>query len=291
MRLVTCEHEGIIKSGVLTPDGNIIVKAEGLDARYALRHMIEQEKGTAPWENTDMGYAHIPLDEVQLLAPIPEPRRNIFCVGLNYHDHAREYSASDFEDSDKPAIPSVPVIFTKATTSVIGPDAPIRSMLDYTQSVDYECELCVVMKKTAHKITKANAEDYIFGYTLLNDVTARQIQQDHHQWFLGKSLDSFAPMGPAIVTADELPDMASRHISTTVNGEIRQQSTLSQLIFDIPTLIETLTATMTLLPGDIIATGTPVGVGLGYKPPKFLNPGDHVTVSFEGIGDLTNPVI
>lgn len=288
MRLITCEHEGVIKAGVLTDDGGIIVKAEGPMAIYALREMIEQEQGITPWAD---GNTSIHLNDIQLLAPIPEPRRNIFCVGLNYHDHAEEYSASDFDKSDKPAIPSVPVIFTKATTSVIGPDAPIRSMLDYTQSVDYECELCVVIKKKAHRVSKADADDYIFGYTLLNDVTARQIQQDHNQWFVGKSLDSFAPMGPAIVTADELTDIKSREISTTVNNEIRQKSTLSQLIFDIPTLIETLSATMTLLPGDIIATGTPVGVGLGFKPPKFLKPGDHVTVSFEGIGDLSNPVI
>ena len=287
MRLITCKYNGVTIAGVLADD-QVIVKAEGDDAIYAVRQMIEQEQGATPWLGGD---ATIPLNAVKLLAPIPEPRRNIFCVGLNYHDHAKEYHASDFDKSDKPAIPSAPVIFTKATTSVIGPDAPIRSDLDYSKSVDYECELCVVVKKTAHQVKAAAAEDYIFGYTLLNDVTARQIQQDHNQWFLGKSLDSFAPMGPAIVTPDELPDMGSRQISTTVNDELRQQSTLSQLIFDIPTLIETLTKTMTLLPGDIIATGTPVGVGLGFTPPKFLKAGDHVTVSFDGIGDLSNPVI
>jgi len=187
-------------------------------------------------------------------------------------------------------VPSVPVIFTKATTSVIGPNAPILSAMDPTDSVDYECELCFVISKKAHKVTKADCFDYIFGYTILNDVTARYLQQRHNQWFLGKSLDSFAPMGPSIVTIDEIGDITTSTISTTVNGELRQQAKIADLIFDIPTLMETLTATMTLLPGDIIATGTPVGVGLGFKPPKFLKAGDLVSVAVDSIGTLTNPV-
>ena len=288
MRIITFEHKNMIGAGVLTPDHQIIVKAEGKDALNAVRHFIESGEDIATWQG---GKASLSLDEVQLLAPIPVPARNIFCVGLNYYDHAEEYSKSDFDKSDKPAIPSVPVFFTKATTSVIGPDAPVRSSLDPTQSVDYECELCFIMSKTAHQVRKADAFDYIFGYTLLNDVTSRTLQQQHNQWFLGKSLDSFAPMGPSIVTRDELPALDHLYISTTINGEVRQKSPISNLIFDIPTLIETLTATMTLLPGDIIATGTPDGVGLGFKPPKFLKPGDIMTVACDGIGELTNPVI
>ena len=288
MRIVTFEHNNKIGAGVLTSDHHIIVKADGDDAINAVRNFIESGKDIQAWQG---GEASLSLDEVQLLAPIPVPARNIFCVGLNYYDHAEEYRASDFDQSDKPALPSAPVFFTKATTSVIGPDAPVRSSLDPTHSVDYECELCFVMGKSAHRVRKADAFDYIFGYTLLNDVTSRTLQQQHNQWFLGKSLDSFAPMGPAIVTKDELPELGPLSISTTINGELRQKSTLSNLIFDIPTLIETLTATMTLLPGDIIATGTPVGVGLGFKPPKFLKPGDIMTVACDGIGTLTNPVI
>jgi len=288
MRLVTFEHNNNIGAGMLTPDHRIIVKAAGEDAINAVRRLIESGADIKAWQD---GEASLALNEVRLLAPIPIPARNIFCVGLNYHDHAEEYSKSDFDQSDKPAIPSVPVIFTKATTSVIGPNTPVRSMLDPTKSVDYECELCFVMGKTAHQVSKADAFDYIFGYTLLNDVTSRTLQQQHNQWFLGKSLDSFAPMGPSLVTKDELPELDHLSISTTVNGEIRQKSTISNLIFDIPTLIETLSATMTLLPGDIIATGTPVGVGLGFKPPKFLQPGDLVTVACDGIGELTNPIV
>jgi len=287
MKLITFRHDNIVKAGVLTENNKIIVQDDSPTARYAVRHLIEAEAGVARWQTGD---ASLDLADVELLAPIPDPRRNIFCVGKNYYAHAKEFNDSGFDSSTKEEVPSVPVIFTKATTSVIGPNAPILSKMDPTNSVDYECELCFVISKTAHKVRQADCFDYIFGYTILNDVTARYLQQRHNQWFLGKSLDSFAPMGPSIVTIDELPDITTASISTTVNGEIRQQAQIADLIFDIPTLMETLTATMTLLPGDIIATGTPVGVGLGFKPPKFLQPGDSVSVAVDGIGTLTNPV-
>ena len=287
MKLITFRHNGTVKAGVLADHDRIIVKDEGPDAAYAVRNLIESETGVTSWQG---GVASLDLSEVELLAPIPDPRRNIFCVGKNYYAHAKEFNDSGFDSSTKEEVPSVPVIFTKATTSVIGPNAPILSAMDPTDSVDYECELCFVISKKAHKVTKADCFDYIFGYTILNDVTARYLQQRHNQWFLGKSLDSFAPMGPSIVTSDEIGDITAATISTTVNGEVRQQAKIADLIFDIPTLMETLTATMTLLPGDIIATGTPVGVGLGFKPPKFLKAGDTVSVAVDSIGTLTNPV-
>ena len=287
MKLITFRHTGTVKAGVLADNDRIIVKDEGPDAAYAVRNLIESETGTTSWQG---GVASLDLSEVELLAPIPDPRRNIFCVGKNYYAHAKEFNDSGFDSSTKEEVPSVPVIFTKATTSVIGPNAPILSAMDPTDSVDYECELCFVISKKAHKVTNADCFDYIFGYTILNDVTARYLQQRHNQWFLGKSLDSFAPMGPSIVTSDEIGDITAATISTTVNGEVRQQAKIADLIFDIPTLMETLTATMTLLPGDIIATGTPVGVGLGFKPPKFLKAGDTVSVAVDSIGTLTNPV-
>jgi 2-keto-4-pentenoate hydratase/2-oxohepta-3-ene-1,7-dioic acid hydratase in catechol pathway len=287
MKLITFRHKGTVKAGVLADNDRIIVKDEGPDAANAVRHLIERETGVTSWQG---GAASLDLSEVELLAPIPDPRRNIFCVGKNYYAHAKEFNDSGFDSSTKEEVPSVPVIFTKATTSVIGPNAPILSAMDPTDSVDYECELCFVISKKAHKVTKADCFDYIFGYTILNDVTARYLQQRHNQWFLGKSLDSFAPMGPSIVTSDEIGDITASTISTTVNGEVRQQAKIADLIFDIPTLMETLTATMTLLPGDIIATGTPVGVGLGFKPPKFLKAGDTVSVAVDSIGTLTNPV-
>jgi len=287
MKLITFRHNGTVKAGVLADHDRIIVKDESPDAAYAVRHLIESETGVTSWQG---GETSLDLSEVELLAPIPDPRRNIFCVGKNYYAHAKEFNDSGFDSSTKEEVPSVPVIFTKATTSVIGPNAPILSAMDPTDSVDYECELCFVISKKAHKVTKADCFDYIFGYTILNDVTARYLQQRHNQWFLGKSLDSFAPMGPSIVTSDEIGDITASTISTTVNGEVRQQAKIADLIFDIPTLMETLTATMTLLPGDIIATGTPVGVGLGFKPPKFLKAGDTVSVAVDSIGTLTNPV-
>ncbi len=287
MKLITFRHNGTVKAGVLTNNDRIIVKDDGPDAAYAVRRLIEGETGVGGWQG---GEASLDLSDVELLAPIPDPRRNIFCVGKNYYAHAKEFNDSGFDSSTKEEVPSVPVIFTKATTSVIGPNAPILSAMDPTDSVDYECELCFVISKKAHKVTKADCFDYIFGYTILNDVTARYLQQRHNQWFLGKSLDSFAPMGPSIVTIDEIGDITTSTISTTVNGELRQQAKIADLIFDIPTLMEALTATMTLLPGDIIATGTPVGVGLGFKPPKFLKAGDLVSVAVDSIGTLTNPV-
>ena len=287
MKLITFRQNGTVKAGVLTNNDRIIVKDDGPDAAYAVRRLIEGETGVGGWQG---GEASLDLSDVELLAPIPDPRRNIFCVGKNYYAHAKEFNDSGFDSSTKEEVPSVPVIFTKATTSVIGPNAPILSAMDPTDSVDYECELCFVISKKAHKVTKADCFDYIFGYTILNDVTARYLQQRHNQWFLGKSLDSFAPMGPSIVTIDEIGDITTSTISTTVNGEVRQQARIADLIFDIPTLMETLTATMTLLPGDIIATGTPVGVGLGFKPPKFLKAGDLVSVAVDSIGTLTNPV-
>jgi 2-keto-4-pentenoate hydratase/2-oxohepta-3-ene-1,7-dioic acid hydratase in catechol pathway len=173
---------------------------------------------------------------------------------------------------------------------VIGPGDPIPGSSDTTQSVDYEGELTVVIGKRARGVKKADAYDYVFGYTIINDVTSRTLQHAHKQWFLGKNLDGFCPMGPCLVTADEVPDATQLRLETRVNGEVRQDAAVSDLIFDIPTLIETISATMTLEPGDLIATGTPVGVGIGFKPPKYLKAGDTVSVTVEPIGTLTNPV-
>ncbi|MEL0091365.1 MAG: fumarylacetoacetate hydrolase family protein, partial [Rhodospirillales bacterium] len=215
MKLITFHHNGQTKAGVLTQEKKIIVKDDGPDAANAVRSLIESEKGTSPWYG---GEATLEVDEVELLSPIPVPRRNIFCVGKNYYAHAKEFNDSGFDSSTKEEVPSVPVIFTKATTAVIGPNAPIISAMDPTDSVDYECELCFIISKRAHKVQKAETFDYIFGYTILNDVTARYLQQRHNQWFLGKSLDSFAPLGPSIVSIDELPDITKSGISTIVNG-------------------------------------------------------------------------
>lgn len=230
-------------------------------------------------------------DEIRLHAPIPRPAKNLLCVGKNYHAHAKEFQGSGFDKSSTGTdVPDLPIIFTKPATSVIGPGDPVPSVLDSTHTTDYEGELGVVIGPGGRGIAVADAYDHVFGYTIVNDVTAREIQRRHAQWFLGKSLDGFCPMGPAIVTADEVADVTDLRLTTKVNGELRQDTRVSQLIFDIPTLIETISAGMTLEPGDIISTGTPEGVGIGFKPPKYLKPGDVVRIEIDCLGVLENPI-
>jgi 2-keto-4-pentenoate hydratase/2-oxohepta-3-ene-1,7-dioic acid hydratase in catechol pathway len=236
------------------------------------------------------GGGRIPLSDVKLLAPFPRPAKNILCVGKNYYDHAREFHSSGVDTSAKEAIPEVPIMFTKWPNSVIGPGESIPSANDYTDSTDYEGELAVVIGEGGRNIGKKDALDSVYGYTIINDATARTLQNRHRQWFLGKSLDGYCPMGPCIVTTDEIKDVAKLHLITRVNGEVRQDATVSELIFDIPTLIETISRVMTLEPGDLIATGTCVGVGIGFDPPKFLKKGDVVAITIEPIGTLENPV-
>lgn len=235
--------------------------------------------------------ATIDTAQVKLLAPVPAPARNIYCVGKNYREHAAEFHNSGFDASaGKEAIPDLPIIFTKASNTVTGPGDAIPAHLDHSHSTDYEGELTVVIGKGGRGITKAQAFEHVFGYTIVNDVTARTLQNTHKQWFIGKNIDGFCPMGPCIATADEVPDVTRLHLQTRVNGELRQDALVEQLIFDVPTLIETLSRTMTLMPGDLIATGTCAGVGIGFKPPKFLKKGDSVAITIEPIGTLTNPV-
>ncbi|MDY0147603.1 MAG: fumarylacetoacetate hydrolase family protein [Halothiobacillus sp.] len=250
--------------------------AAGSEALVAARRAMEANDS-----------ARIAPDEVCLLAPIPRPRRNIFCIGKNYRDHLNEIKSLSAGGS---AEPEYPIVFTKAPSTVIGQGQAIPSFLDPTGTTDYEGELAVVIGKGGRGISRTEAMDHVYGYTVLNDVTSRALQQRHAQWFLGKSLDGFCPMGPAILTADAVPDVARLRVQTWVNGELRQDGCVGDLIFDIPSLIETLSAGITLEPGDIIATGTPAGVGAGFSPPKFLKPGDIVTTCIEPIGRLENPV-
>jgi 2-keto-4-pentenoate hydratase/2-oxohepta-3-ene-1,7-dioic acid hydratase in catechol pathway len=231
-----------------------------------------------------------PLASVKLLAPFPRPRRNVFCVGKNYHEHAKEFAKSGFDATAREVVPEAPVVFSKPPSAVIGPGDPIPSYLDPTNSVDYEGELAVVIGRGGRGIKRSEALGHVFGYTIVNDVTARTLQQRHRQWILGKGIDGFCPMGPVITTADEVPDPAALRVRTWVNDELRQDETAASLIFDIPMLIETISAGITLEPGDVIATGTPYGVGIGFNPPKFLKPGDTVRIEIAGIGILENPV-
>jgi len=220
------------------------------------------------------------LDSVRLHAPIANPPR-VFAIGLNYRDHAKE---SGME------IPKVPVVFFKLTTSIIGPGENIVLPKNSTQP-DYEAEFAFVIGKGGFRIAAAEWREHVYGYTIVNDVSARDVQFATSQWSMSKSFPTFCPMGPAIVTADEIEDPHALAIGLSINGEVLQKSNTRELVFGIPQLIEHLSSITPLLPGDVISTGTPPGVGLGRTPKRWLRPGEEVTVTIEGLGSLTNPVV
>lgn len=294
MRLVTFSDAQGMRVGVHERESDTIVDlaattrlprdmtaivALGKKARERMRRAVKSGEG------------RIPFGAVRLHAPFPRPAKNILCVGKNYHEHAKEFHNSGVDASaGKDAIPEVPIMFTKWPNSVIGPGEPIPTANDYTDSTDYEGELAVVIGEGGRNISKADAYKHVYGYTIINDATARTLQNRHRQWFLGKSLDGYCPMGPCIVTADEVKDVSAMHLVTRVNGEVRQDAMVSELIFDIPALIECVSRVMTLDPGDLIATGTCVGVGIGFNPPKYLKKGDVVSITIDPIGTLENPV-
>jgi 2-keto-4-pentenoate hydratase/2-oxohepta-3-ene-1,7-dioic acid hydratase in catechol pathway len=233
----------------------------------------------------------LPLDHVTIEAPIPRPRRNIFCVGKNYHEHAHEFARSGFDSSAaQGAVPKEPIIFSKVPETVVPDKAKVLIDGSVSRAIDYEAELAVIIGKGGRGISKETALDHVWGYTIVNDVTARDLQGRYSQWLLGKSQDTFCPMGPWAVTRDQL-DLGNTPIRCFVNGDLRQNSNTSLLIFDVPTLIATISAGLTLMPGDIIATGTPAGVGIGFNPPKYLKAGDVVRVEIEGIGALENSFV
>lgn len=246
--------------------------------------------GEAAWalaeETTEAAGAVVPLDQVTLLAPIPRPSKNVFAVGRNYLEHVKEGAAARETDAD---IPKVPVFFTKAPTSVVGPgDVPHPGV---TERLDWEAELAVVIGKRGRDIAADRAFDYVFGYTAANDLSARDLQFGHSQWFKGKSLDGTCPLGPYVVTADQLGDPHDLEIECRVNDVVKQKSSTSLMIFNIPEIIESLSAGLTLEPGDVILTGTPAGVGFARTPPEFLTPGDVVEVEIERIGVLRNRIV
>ncbi|EIF34336.1 2-keto-4-pentenoate hydratase/2-oxohepta-3-ene-1,7-dioic acid hydratase [Burkholderia sp. Ch1-1] len=292
MKLVSFEHRGERRIGVLTGDA-WVVDVTGAVGSYDMNVLIERYESLrdALAREVEAGAERVPLSDVTLLAPIPDVRRNIFCVGKNYYDHAHEFANSGFDSSAAlGAVPPAPIIFSKPPTSVVGPAAAIDSSLDPMQSVDYEAELAVVIGKAGRCAQTDDPWSFVFGYTLLNDVTSRGLQKHHSQWLLGKGIDTFCPMGPAIVTADAAGDVNAFEIRCEVNGEVRQKAPLSALIFDIPTLIRTIGRSISFVPGDVIATGTPAGVGLGFNPPRYLKPGDSVRISVAQIGALENHV-
>lgn len=230
----------------------------------------------------------VPISRVELEAPIPRPRRNIFCIGKNYHEHAHEFAKSGFDSSATAgAVPKEPIIFSKVPETVIPTGARVRIDRLVSAAIDYEAELAVIIGKGGRGIRREDAFDHIWGYTIVNDVTARDLQGRYSQWLVGKSQDTFCPMGPWAVTKDEI-NVSDTAIRCFVNGDLRQNSNTGLLIFDIPTIIATISAGLTLQPGDVIATGTPAGVGIGFDPPNYLKGGDVVRVEIDGIGALEN---
>jgi len=287
MRLANFQWNGERRLGVVEHDDIIDLSPSALPSDTI--DLIGQWDREEVYQAVTQGIRR-KLDDVRLLAPLVL-RKDVIAVGRNYRDHAREFSDSGFDASEKQMIPDYPVIFSKATSSVVGPNDPIVLANDPTNTTDYEGEMAVVIGRPARNVSRDHALDHVFGWTIVNDVTARDLQKKHVQWFVGKSPDTFCPMGPWITTIDELPDIKGSWIRTTVNGELRQEAPIEALIFDVESLIVTLSEVMTLEPGDVIATGTGKGVGIGFDPPKYLATGDVVEVSIDGIGTLRNPVV
>jgi 2-keto-4-pentenoate hydratase/2-oxohepta-3-ene-1,7-dioic acid hydratase in catechol pathway len=280
MRFVTFQYNGLTEPGVLLGDDVLGLRSEGFptlqavieggpDARRRIQERLDRQSGQVL----------VPLANVRLLAPIPRPPK-VICIGLNYRDHARESNEE---------IPKVPTMFAKFPTSVIGPCDPIV-LPKTSKEPDYEAEFAVVIGKGGRYIPRDRWLDHVFGYTNCNDVSARDYQAATSQWMIGKTFDTFAPMGPAIVTADEIADPHDLDIQMIINGEVLQNSNTSQMVFKVPELIEYLSSVFTLEPGDVISTGTPAGVGEVRKPPRWLRPGDEVVVRITGLGELHSRV-
>lgn len=287
MKLITYCFENVQHVGVLTQDETAVMPLDYPDMNTLIETASTADLRSAASAAERSG-VQVRLADVELLAPIPRPRQDILCLGMNYKDHAEEaahYSAEGFT-KEKP----VAVYFSKRVSQAVAPEGDIQRHADLVERLDYEVELGVILGKTARNVKAEEAGDYIFGYTVINDVSARDVQTGHKQWYFGKSLDGFTPMGPCIVTADEIAFPPALDISSTVNGEPRQHSNTRLFLTGIPALLEELTAGMTLLPGTIIATGTPAGVGMGFDPPKFLNTGDVVECTIQGIGTIRNTV-
>jgi len=290
MRIAAYIHQNQPGVGLVSADLQAVRPFE-LQAHQCAQGALPLIEALARGEALPSPGAAIALDQVRLTAPLPRPRRNLFCVGKNYRAHAKEFAGSGFDSSAKSGgdIPTVPIVFSKVPESVIGTGDAIVIPSAISTAIDYEAELAVVIGKGGKGIQAADAMAHVWGYTIVNDVTSRDWQSRHQQWHMGKSFDTFCPMGPWLVSADEC-DGTRTQVKCWVNGEERQNASTTDLIFDIPTLIETLSAGITLYPGDVIATGTPVGVGIGFTPPKYLKAGDVVRIEIDGIGVLENPV-
>jgi 2-keto-4-pentenoate hydratase/2-oxohepta-3-ene-1,7-dioic acid hydratase in catechol pathway len=285
MRLASWRWGGRDHVGLVSADGR---EATPLGVADAARGVLPLIEALARGEALPAASGtRLPVQAVTLRAPLPQPLRHIFCVGRNYGAHAAELASTVFRDS-LPDKDRWPIVFAKFADCVIGPHDTVRLPgAAVSSQIDYESELAVVIGRGGRDIPRARAMDHVFGYTIVNDVTARDVQVRHQQWDLGKSFDTFCPMGPWIVTGDELDGRATR-VRGWVNGELRQDGLTKDMIFGLPELIETCSRGITLHPGDVIATGTPAGVGMGFNPPKWLQRGDVVRVEVDGIGAIEN---
>jgi len=285
MRIASWSWGGRDHVGTISACGRELTPlAVGDASRGALGLIQSLARGESPPPPSG---ARLPSEVVALRAPLPQPLRSLFCAGRNYRDHAAELANTVFRDS-LPKEDLWPIVFGKLGECVVGPfDAVRLPGAAVSTQIDYESELAVVIGRGGRDIARSRAMDHVFGYTIVNDVTARDVQVRHMQWDLGKSFDTFCPMGPCIVSADELDGHDTR-VRGWVNGELRQDGRTKDMIFDIPTLIETCSRGITLYPGDVIATGTPSGVGMGFTPQRWLRAGDLVRIEIDGIGAIEN---
>lgn len=292
MKLLTYKYQDGEAVGVLSSDGGHVIPISAWGLNYPTMsdlvahasdseiRLLQNQTGREP--------SRIPIGDITFLAPIPRPSQDVICLGINYMEHAAEsarYSNEAFS-GERPYA----VYFSKRVAEGVGHEQPIQGHFDLIERLDYEVELAVIIGTDCRDVSEEDAYRYIFGYTIFNDVSARELQTRHKQWYFGKSLDGFTPMGPWIVTKDEFAFPPALTIQSRINGELRQDSNTSQLIFGIPHIIAELSKGMTLKAGTIIATGTPAGAGMGFEPPKFLKKDDIVECTIEGIGTLRNPV-
>ena len=297
MKLVTYQIEHRSGLGVISRDGAWIYPLTALDMDYkTMQELIENisdsEKQLLEYASGQDPYkirGAAPIGEARLLAPIPQPKQDVICLGVNYMAHAEE--SARFKKEEFNGERPFAIYFSKRVNRATDPGAGIPSHRDIVTDLDYEAELAVIIGKEASHVKEEDVKDYIFGYTIINDVSARTLQNRHKQWYFGKGLDGFLPMGPCIATADEMTYPPKVQIQSRVNGELRQDSNTELLIFGISHIVSELSQGMTLKPGTIIATGTPSGVGMGFTPPRFLSVGDTVECTIEGIGTISNTVI
>lgn len=291
MKILTYTHGGHTSIGILKKDGTAVVPINYLGCDLSDMTSVIASMTTAKLNKLEKNaelMEGIPVEEIRLLAPIVYPKQDVICLGINYYAHAEE--AARFHDEAFGGERPVPIYFSKRVNRAVADGEAIDGHFDMVDSLDYEAELAVIIGKDAKNVKEEDAFDYVFGYTILNDMSARNLQTAHKQWYFGKSLDNFTPIGPWIVTKNEFENPPALPIRSYVNGELRQDSNTSLMIHGIAKVIHNLSQGMTLQAGTIIAMGTPAGVGMGFDPPKFLSAGDEVICEIEGIGRLKNKI-